>query len=76
MYVNSKELANYLGVTLQYVLEQVEKGNIKAVHDGEVYLFNKEQFTWYKEQLDLKRKQIAYELSEPLPDDWDAKDED
>ncbi|WP_368503793.1 excisionase family DNA-binding protein [Alkalihalophilus sp. As8PL] len=76
MYVNSKELADYLGVTLQYVLEQVEKGNIKAVYDGEEYLFNKEQFTWYKEQLDLKRKQIAHELSEPLPDDWDAKDED
>jgi hypothetical protein len=31
---------------------------------------------WHKEQLDLKRKQLAQEAEEPLPEDWDAKDED
>jgi excisionase family DNA binding protein len=76
MYVNVSELAKYLGVTDEYILEQIRLGHVKAVFDGTTYLLNKKQFTWHKEQLELKRKQHAEEQEEPLPEDWDAKDED
>ncbi|WP_088103508.1 excisionase family DNA-binding protein [Halalkalibacter urbisdiaboli] len=76
MYVSIQELATYLGVTEDYIVEQIQLGHIKAVFDGKQFLLNKEQFSWHKEQLDIKRKQLLMELEEPLPEDWDAKDED
>ncbi|WP_100373500.1 excisionase family DNA-binding protein [Bacillus sp. FJAT-45037] len=76
MYVDIAELAEYLGVSPRYIEEQIRCGNLKAVYDGECYFLNKEQFHWHREQLELKRKQISAELLEPIPEDWDAKDED
>ncbi|KYG32410.1 excisionase family DNA-binding protein [Alkalihalobacillus trypoxylicola] len=76
MYITIGELADYLGVSERYLFERVHNGKIQAVYDGQQYLFNKTQFSWHKEQLDLKRKQLKLELEEELPEDWDAKDED
>ncbi|WP_100404849.1 excisionase family DNA-binding protein [Bacillus solitudinis] len=76
MYVKVAELAAYLNLSEGYVYDQIKLGHIKAVFDGKEYLINKEQFIWHKEQLDLKRIQLAQEQQEPLPEDWDAKDED
>ncbi|GAE35462.1 excisionase family DNA-binding protein [Halalkalibacter akibai] len=76
MYVTVKELADFLELTEDYILTQIRLGHVKAVSDGETFLVNKEQFMWHKEQLDLKRKQLALEAEEPIPEDWDAKDED
>ncbi|OLS39486.1 hypothetical protein BTR22_01040 [Alkalihalophilus pseudofirmus] len=76
MYVSIEDLAEYLGVSSLYIKEQIQKGNIRAVFDGNSYLINKAQFSKHKEQIDLKKKQLAEELAEPIPEDWDAKDED
>ncbi|ARK31467.1 hypothetical protein [Halalkalibacter krulwichiae] len=76
MYVNVKELAEFLELAEEYLIRQIQVGHIKAVHDGKQYLVNKDQFIWHKEQLDIKRKQLALETEEPIPEDWDAKDED
>ena len=75
MYVTILELAEYLGLPVEYIDQQIRQGHIKAVFDGEQFLVNKEQFVWHKEQLDKKRREHAVE-EEPLPEDWDAKDED
>ncbi|WP_332689203.1 excisionase family DNA-binding protein [Halalkalibacter lacteus] len=76
MYVTISELAAYLELTEDYLLHQIKRGQVKVVFDGEKYLVNRENFLWHKEQLDLKRRQLAAEAEEPLPEDWDAKDED
>ncbi|MCL7749157.1 hypothetical protein [Halalkalibacter alkaliphilus] len=76
MYVTISELAAYLDLPEEYIAKQVKLGHVKTVFDGEKHLINREQFLWHKEQLDIKRKQLAQEAEEPLPEDWDAKDED
>lgn len=76
MYVTVTELADYLGLPSEYIEQQIQLGHVKAVFDGRHFLLNKEQFVWHKEQIDKKRRQHALEQEEPLPEDWDAKDED
>ncbi|MDT8862728.1 excisionase family DNA-binding protein [Alkalihalobacillus sp. MEB130] len=76
MYISISELAAYLELSEEYIVQQIRLGHVKAIFDGKEYLLNREQFIWHKEQLDLKRKQLAQEAEEPLPEDWDAKDED
>lgn len=76
MYISLSELAEYLDLPLAYIKGQVAAGNIKALHNGEEYVVSKKQFEWYKEQIDLKRKAMEQEMNEPIPEDWDAKDED
>lgn len=76
MYIKIAELAAYLELPEEYIVQQVRKGHVRTVFDGQEYLVNREQFLWHKEQLDLKRRQIKEEIEEPLPEDWDAKDED
>jgi excisionase family DNA binding protein len=76
VYVTVKELANYLDLPEEYVIQQIRLGNVRAIFDGENYLLNQNQFLWHKEQLDSKRKQLALEAEEPIAEDWDAKDED
>ncbi|MCM2675062.1 helix-turn-helix domain-containing protein [Alkalicoccobacillus plakortidis] len=76
MYISLPELADYLGLPLAYIKGQVASGNIKAIHNGEEYVVSKNHFESYKKQIELKRKAIELELNEPIPEDWDAKDED
>ncbi|MFC0557672.1 hypothetical protein [Halalkalibacter alkalisediminis] len=76
MYVTVKELAKYLDLSEDYILQQIRLGHVKTIFDGENHLLNQEQFLWHKEQLDIKRKQLTLEAEEPIPEDWDAKDED
>ncbi|MFC0472297.1 excisionase family DNA-binding protein [Halalkalibacter kiskunsagensis] len=76
MYVTISELAAYLELPEDYIHHQIKRGQLKTVFDGENYLVNRENFLWHKEQLDLKRKQLELEAEEPIPEDWDAKDED
>lgn len=75
MYVTLKELADYLDLPYVYIEQQVNKGNIKAMNDGNQLLVNQEHFAWHKEQIEKKKKQLLTD-EEPLPEDWDAKDED
>ncbi|TWI53303.1 excisionase family DNA-binding protein [Halalkalibacter nanhaiisediminis] len=76
MYVTILELADYLGLPSEYIEQQIQLGHVKAVFDGGQFLVNIEQFAWHKEQIDKKRRQLAAEEEDPIPEDWDAKDED
>ncbi|MBU8906919.1 excisionase family DNA-binding protein [Desertibacillus haloalkaliphilus] len=76
MYVTIVELAEYLGVHPEYLLEQIQIGNVNAVFDGKQYLINKAQFEWHKEQIEKKLMELKEEQMEPLPEDPDVKDED
>ncbi len=49
---------------------------IRAIHDGQQYLINKEQFQTHLEQLEKYKEMIQEFLNEPLPEDIDVKDED
>ncbi|MFP7285221.1 excisionase family DNA-binding protein [Shouchella clausii] len=76
VYISLQELASYLGVTQSYLMEQACLGNIRGVYDGEMWLFNKTQFEKLKEQIEKRQRQCMKEEEEPIPDDWDAHDED
>ncbi|MFB4473709.1 hypothetical protein ACDI16_12365, partial [Oceanobacillus caeni] len=54
----------------------VLQGRIRAIHDGEQYLINQNQFTTHFEQVEKYRLMIQEYLDEPIPDDIDVKDED
>lgn len=54
----------------------VLQGRIRAIHDGEQYLINQNQFTTHFEQVEKYRLMIQEYLNEPIPDDIDVKDED
>ncbi len=76
MYLTVKETAEYLSMPETKVLSLILEGKIRAVHDGENFLVNKDQFTTHMEQVEKYRKMIQEYLNEPLPDDLDVKDED
>lgn len=76
MYISLNQLAVYLGVTESYLRGQLLLGNISGVFDGKTWLFNQSQFDIHKKQLDDKRKQAVKDDEEPIPEDWDAHDED
>lgn len=76
MYLTVKETAEYLSMPETKVLSLILEGKIRAVHDGENFLVNKDQFTTHMEQVEKYRKIIQEYLNEPLPDDLDVKDED
>lgn len=76
MYFTIKETAEYLALPESYVESLVLQGKIRALHDGEQYLINKEQFNTHLEQMEKYKEQLEEELNEPIPEDWDVKDED
>ncbi|WP_110113597.1 excisionase family DNA-binding protein [Bacillus sp. CGMCC 1.16541] len=76
MYVTITELAEYLSLPESYLETLIQQKKIRAVHDGDQYLVNKEQFNTHLEQVEKYRKLIEEILSEPIPDDIDVKDED
>ncbi len=76
MYVTVPELAEYLSMNEAKVKSLVLQGKIRAIHDGEQYLVNKEQFSTHFEQVEKYRLLIQEYLNEPIPEDLDVKDED
>ncbi len=76
MYLTIKETAEYLSIPENHVEALVRQHKIRAVHDGEQYLINKEQFTSHLEQMEKLKKRMEEFLSEPIPEDIDVKDED
>ncbi|CDQ42016.1 MULTISPECIES: excisionase family DNA-binding protein [Virgibacillus] len=76
MYLTISETADYLSMEEQKINALVLQGRIRAVHDGDQYLINKEQFTTHLEQMEKYRKMIQDYLNEPIPEDIDVKDED
>lgn len=76
MYLTIKETAEYLDLPETYIESMIQQKKIRAFHDGNEFLINKEQFHTHLEQMEKYKKQVEEYLSEPIPEDWDAKDED
>ena len=76
MYVTIEETAEYLELPIDFIKNLILQKRIRAVFDGEQYLIYKEQFNRHLEQVEKYKKMIEEEYSEPLPEDWDVKDED
>lgn len=76
MYRTIDDIAAWLQMPVHQVRKYVLEGRIRAVHDGQQFLINDEQFGNYFEQLELLKQQIEEWRNEPLPPDRDIKDED
>ncbi|PBB05121.1 MULTISPECIES: excisionase family DNA-binding protein [Salimicrobium] len=76
MYRTIEETARYLELPEDYVYSCIVSGKIRAVHDGEQFLVNADQFNLYWEQLEQYQQQIQQFLSEPVPADPVINDED
>ncbi|RZT16458.1 MULTISPECIES: excisionase family DNA-binding protein [Fictibacillus] len=76
MYMTIKETAEYLSMPEAAVESLVQQNKIRTIFDGSQHLINKEQFNTHFEQLEKYKKMVEEYLSEPIPEDWDAKDED
>lgn len=76
MYLTIQEAADYLSIEESKVSALVLQGRIRAIHDGEQFLINNEQFSTHFEQVEKYRKMIQDYLNVPIPEDVDIKDED
>ncbi|MFC7392705.1 excisionase family DNA-binding protein [Scopulibacillus cellulosilyticus] len=76
MYLTIKETAEYLALPESYVAALIREKRIRAVSDGEQYLINKEQFNQHFEQLEKAKQLLEIWRNEPIPEDYDVKDED
>ncbi|WP_404405917.1 excisionase family DNA-binding protein [Jeotgalibacillus malaysiensis] len=76
MYLTTKELAAYLDMSEQSILQLIYENKIKAVHDGQQYLINKEQFNQHLKQVEKVKELIDEWKNEPIPESHDVKDED
>ncbi|MBB2480205.1 helix-turn-helix domain-containing protein [Bacillus sp. APMAM] len=76
MYLTIQETAEYLSLPVSYIEKLIQQKRIRAVHDGEQFLINQEQFNTHLEQMEKMKKIIEEYLNEPIPEDLDVKDED
>lgn len=76
MYVSIPEAAEYLDISEREVRQLIFERKIRAVHDGEQYLVNTNQFETHFKQLENYRQLIEEILSEPIPESPDVKAED
>ncbi|MGE5701980.1 MAG: excisionase family DNA-binding protein [Clostridia bacterium] len=76
MYMTVKETAAYLQLSVSFILEKIAEGRIRAVHNGEEYMINKEQFNHFLDQLAKLKEELAKEKDEVIPESYDYKDED
>lgn len=76
MYKTIEEIAKDISMSKEQVLRYIYEGKIKAVHDGEQYLVNSQQFDLYMEQLEKLKEEIEIWRNTPIPEDPDVKDED
>jgi len=76
MYISIGETATYLDISEKEVRQLIFQQKIRAIHDGDHYLINKEQFKTHVEQMEEYRQLIEEILNEPIPEDIDIKDED
>jgi excisionase family DNA binding protein len=76
MYLNVKETAEFLSCSESYVENLIMQKRIRAIHDGDSYLINKEQFNTHVKQVEKYKELVEEILNEPIPEDLDVKDED
>ncbi|WP_421617017.1 excisionase family DNA-binding protein [Brevibacillus sp. TJ4] len=75
-YLTVGETAEYLALPESFILEKIREGRIRAVHDGNEYLINKEQFRLHLDELQKLREWEEITRNEPIPESYDVKDED
>ncbi|WP_134685754.1 excisionase family DNA-binding protein [Brevibacillus migulae] len=75
-YLTMPETAAYLELPESFILEKVKEGRIRAVHNGEEYLINKDQFAHHLEQMKKLKEFLEEWNNEPIPESYDVKDED
>ena len=76
MYLTIKETAEYLSMPEEFIERLIQEKKIRALFDGTQHLINKDQFDSHLEQMEKYKELIEEYLNEPIPEDWDAKDED
>jgi excisionase family DNA binding protein len=76
MYLTIKETAEYLAMSESKIEDLIKKRRIRAVHDGDGWVINKEQFNTHLKQIEKYKHLIEEILNEPIPEDHDIKDED
>jgi excisionase family DNA binding protein len=76
MYLTIKETAEYLSMPESKIEELIKQKKIRAIHDGEEWIINKEQFNTHLKQIEKYKHIIEEILNEPIPEDLDIKDED
>ena len=76
MYLTIKEAADYLSMPETQIKKLIQQRKIRVVFDGEQYLIYKDQFKTHLEQMERLKKRLEEEMKEPIPEDWDVKDED
>jgi len=76
MYLTIKETAEYLSMPESKIEDLIKQKKIRAIHDGEGWIINKEQFNTHLKQIEKYKHLVEEILSEPIPEDQDIKDED
>jgi excisionase family DNA binding protein len=76
VYLTIKETAVYLELPEKFIEQLIDQQRIRVVYDGEQYLINKEQFKHHLEQMNKWKQRMEEESQEPIPEDYDVKDED
>jgi excisionase family DNA binding protein len=76
MYLTIEETAKLLSIPEPYLVTLIAQKQIRAIHDGERYLINKEQFNTHMEQMQKYKRLVEEALNEPIPEDLNVKDED
>lgn len=76
MYLTIKETAEHLSIPESKVRALIQHRRIRAIHDGNQFLVNQDQFSTHFEQVEKYKQMIQEYLNEPIPEDIDVKDED
>lgn len=76
LYLTIKETAKYLSIPEAAIRRLILQGRIHAIHDGNEYLINKEQFNTHLRQMEKYKELLQEYYNEPIPEDRDIKDED
>ncbi|WP_370444396.1 excisionase family DNA-binding protein [Brevibacillus sp. Leaf182] len=75
-YLTVEETAAYLELPESFIMEKIKQGRIRAVHDGNEYIINKEQFNHHLEEIRKLQEFEEAARHEPIPESYDVKDED
>lgn len=75
-YLSVAETAVYLELPESYIMEKIREGRIRAVHNGQEYLINKDQFQHHMDEVRKLREWEEIQRHEPIPESYDVKDED
>ena len=76
MFLSIKETPEYLSMPESTIEDLIKQKKIRAIHDGENWIINKEQFNNHLKQIEKYKHLIEEILNEPIPEDLDIKDED